>query len=167
MVLVRSFMSEISPILCVSVALHYSSECPEASYQSTKASPPKIIVKNSDGSSAPALAHDAHCILPWLHTKPALRHRALLAILVVICAQLVIAEHLVCLSNLQSHKPRHTATSQPQPNGTTARGAQSERPTYLLELGVGGLVAGVLVCSASGMLVAVAMQEARGYRGGA
>ena len=66
------------------------------------------MVKNSDGSSAAALACCNHSISPWLHTKSALRHSTFLAILVVVCAQLVIAQHLVCLSNLQSYEPRHS-----------------------------------------------------------
>jgi len=116
MVLVRSFMSEISPILCLSAALNYASQCPGISHQSTNASPPKIMVKNSDGSSAAALAHRNYDVdvLPGLRTESALWYGALLSILVVVCAQLVVAEHLVCLSNLQSNEPRHTRNMAPR-----------------------------------------------------
>jgi len=76
-------------------------------YQSTKASPPKIMVKNSDGSSVMLSAAWPTPITPSIvHTESATRHRALLAIFIVCCAQLVVAEYLVRLANLYSREPR-------------------------------------------------------------
>jgi hypothetical protein len=53
MVLVRSFMSDISPIL---QSQPISRPLGVTTYQSTKASPPNIMVKNSDGSSVTSSA---------------------------------------------------------------------------------------------------------------
>jgi hypothetical protein len=41
-----------------------------------------------------------------VRTKPAAWHGTLLAIFVICCAQLVVAENLVCLAYLSSCKPR-------------------------------------------------------------
>ncbi|KAH8638191.1 hypothetical protein IG631_05961 [Alternaria alternata] len=43
----------------------------------------------------------------YIHTKSAARHRALLAIFVVCCSQLVVAEYLVRLANLSPRQPRN------------------------------------------------------------
>lgn len=76
-------------------------------YQSTKASPPKIMVKNSDGSSVMLSAACPTTITPSVvPTESTARHRALLAIFVVCCAQLVVAEYLVRLANLCCREPR-------------------------------------------------------------
>jgi hypothetical protein len=143
----------------VPVSFHALSNRPLGiSYQSTKASPPKIMVKNSDGSSAEELANGNHHKVLQFRTKSALWYSALLAILVVVCAQLVIAKDLVRFSNLQSYEPRHP------PNTANAAGVRFSRwLTYLLELCVSGLIAGVLVCLVSAMFAAVAMHESRGY----
>ena len=76
-------------------------------YQSTKASPPKIMVKNSEGSSVVLSAACPTTVTPSIvRTESTTRHRALLAIFVVCCAQLVVAEYLVRLANLYRREPR-------------------------------------------------------------
>jgi nucleoside permease NupC len=111
------------------------------------------MVKNSEGSSFVLLAYYRQHVSSIQHTKPALRHCTLFAILVVVRAQLVVAEDLVCFSNLSSYEPRY-----PHNVADAACGPCRRRSTYLLELCVRGLVAGVLVYLLSGVLVAVTMQ---------
>ena len=100
-------MREISPILRLSASTAYMGKALRVLYQSTKASPPNIMVKNSDGSSAEELANYSHNKISRFHTKSTLRYSALFSILVVVCAQLVVAEHLVCFSDLWSYEPRY------------------------------------------------------------
>ena len=112
------------------------------------------MVKNSLGSSARALAYCNPHSFTLFHTKSTLWYSAFLAILVIVCAQLIVAENLICLSNLwSSYEPRHHHAI------ANAAGRLHDGPsTYLLELRVCGLIAGVLVCLKSAMPVSIVMQ---------
>jgi hypothetical protein len=65
------------------------------------------MVKNSEGSSVTLLACCSQYASVMSRTKSTLRYCTLLAILVVVRAQLVVAEDLVCFSDLLSYKPRY------------------------------------------------------------
>ena len=101
-------------------------------YQSTKASPPKIIVKNSEGSSAVLSAAEHQTRIPNIHTKSATWHSTFLAIFIVCCSQLVIAEYLIGFTDLLHRELASFSNS---------------LETDLLELGMRCLITRVLVCT--------------------
>jgi hypothetical protein len=129
-------------------------------YQSTKASPPKIMVKNSDGSSVAASVCRACEYFRVSRTEPTARHRALLAIFIVGCAQLVVAEYLICLADLLWCEPRSPTTVLSPRSKRESRGEW----TYFLELCVRRFVAGVLVCACVSLVKYDMVRASTAYR---
>ena len=69
-------------------------------YQSIKASPPNIMVKNSAGSSVNIVSRQRLSHETWIHTKPLAGNSAVLSKLVILFPQSLVAENLVCFADL-------------------------------------------------------------------
>lgn len=87
--------------------------CHVVTYHSTNASPPKIMLKNSAGSSvvislrvSQMVPHICAWVYEVCHTETAVGHRALLSELVILFPQVLVAEDLVRLADLCFCAPR-------------------------------------------------------------